>query len=368
MVYFISVIGRFSGLILLGFSALLLTACGGGGASVTPAPAPVTGLPLVENIGAFEGSYLHQPFVAGDKIYVPTGIDGEGVVVLDVTDISAPVIESTIVVGTLTDAQPRDLAVDGEILYTVNGAEIHSVDIGNNNAVLDSLIGVAGSAASIKLVGNVAYVTGIGSEPALRTIDISDPSNILDLDASPILEGHNVAIDGGHAYVAAGTKGLCIFDVTDPGNITGKDGVSVPSVVNDCIDVDGVVLNSLATKVSIVDGLALVMSTGDDYSIRPVDISDPENPVLLVGKAITYSSVPEAYDYLGMAVSGDNVYLGTLVGAQVLDISNRAAPTLNPKSGPIYSSSLITGLAVKDDRLIVATPANLYIVDVSALQ
>lgn len=79
----------------------------------------------------------------------------------------------------------------------------------------------------VAVSGSYAYVAD-GSQ-GLRIIDISDPENPVEtgyLDTSGFVSG--VAINGGNAYVADGSEGLRIIDVSDPTAPTERGFYDIP--------------------------------------------------------------------------------------------------------------------------------------------
>jgi hypothetical protein len=152
----------------------------------------------------------------------------------------------------------------------------------------------------------------------------------------------NVDVAGDYVYVADGTSGLTIIDVSDPTHPT-LAGSYDPGVVSDVC----------------VRGDHAFVTMGDYAYIGVMDISDPTNP-LLVG------STPISNNLRALDVSGNYAYIvGYLLGLIVVDISDPSNPVNHGGLGsPFYSAY---DVVVSGDHAYVADGANgLRVVDISA--
>lgn len=162
-------------------------------------------------VGEYEGN-VHDVELNGQYAYLATD---EGLVVLDVTDLS----------------QPEKV---GE--YRLDGG-----------------------ATTIALDGIQAY---LGSADGLWIVNVSSP-------ASPSLSGNtslpgptfDVAVNEGLAYVACGEHGLRIVNVSEPA-LAGELGSHV--------------ISGTARAVVVVDGVAFV--AWGQAGLQTIDVSDPEDP------------------------------------------------------------------------------------------
>jgi len=141
-----------------------------------------------------------------------------------------------------------------------------------------------GSASGVTISGNYAYVADGSS--GLAIIDISDPTN----PGSPVYRdtdgtAQEVTISGNYAYVADRNSGLAIIDISDPTN----PGTPVYKDTNG--SALGVVINgNYAYVADYSSGLAII------------NISDPTNPGTPVYKDIDGRA-------RGVAISGNYAYV-----------------------------------------------------------
>jgi hypothetical protein len=175
------------------------------------------------------------------------------------------------------------------------------------------------------------------------------PLTIVDEDTVPDLfkVGHwgsgnyyDVAVAGNYVYVAAGTTGLEIFDISDPAN---------PVMVGRC-DTLGE-----AKGVALSGNYAYVADYYDGLQI--IDISNPANPVA-VGH---YDTEGEAE---GVALSGNYAYVADgSSGLQIIDISNPANPVA---VGHYDTSKHAEDVALSGNYAYVSLNSNgLQIIDIS---
>jgi hypothetical protein len=125
-----------------------------------------------------------------------------------------------------------------------------------------------GFADGLALSGSIAYVVDQHTTKqlgGLRLIDVTDPAapmQIGSLDALKEEENfRDVAVRGGHAYVADSRAGLHVIDVTDPSEPRRVGHLAVPSG---------------AYAVGYADGYAYVSEDGG--AVVAVDVSDPAAP------------------------------------------------------------------------------------------
>jgi len=131
--------------------------------------------------------------------------------------------------------------------------------------------------------GGVATATDPGIQPGARVL-VWGGASLVDT-VSLTGEAMDVAVSGSHAFVAAGTAGLHIVDVTDPGNAS-----LVASIAT----------NGNAESVYIDGSYAYVGSGAGGLDI--IDISSPAAPVLLTSAAqsgnATDASITTSYAYV----------------------------------------------------------------------
>jgi len=184
-----------------------------------------------------------------------------------------------------------------------------------------------GCAVDIQLVGNYAYVA-TGST-GLKIADISDPSIPVDISPDNEIGGSvwNVVIQGNYAYVPYLSNGLMVVDITNRVN---------PVEIARLEDIGRI-------REIAVYGSFLYAAIENDLSI--IDISVPENPQL-----ISSLSIPKRIE--DIAINGDYAYVATGdSGLRVIDVSS----PVNPEEIGIYIPDELTKIAVKDNYLYTAS-------------
>jgi hypothetical protein len=160
------------------------------------------------------------------------------------------------------------------------------------------------AARSVYVVGDYAYVA-LGSS-GLQIVNVSNPDN-------PVYAGsyetsgsaYGVYVTGDYAYVAAGFSGLQVADVSNPENPVFAGSYDTPD---------------RARSVYVSSDYAYV---ADRTSLQIINISDPENPVLAGSWGLPTS------DFRSVYVSGDYAYIAELTnGLVVIDVSDPENPDL----------------------------------------
>jgi hypothetical protein len=154
---------------------------------------------------------------------------------------------------------------------------------------------------------------------------------------------HNVDVAGNYAYIAAGSFGLRIIDITVR---------TLPSYVSE-LDTPGTAqdIRVVGNTVYIADGEA---------GLQIIDVTDPLNPTL-IGSLDTDG---QAFD---LRVSGTRAYIADGVGGlKIVDVSDSAAPAL---LGTLATSNTIIDVDIAGDLVAVVEGSGnplLMLVDVSA--
>lgn len=297
-------------------------------------------------LGSLKLRYLVWPnivIVRGNYAYAPAG--GDGLVIIDVSDPSAP----RRVGGYNTSGGATGVFLSGNYAYVADGgAGLVVIDI--SNPASPRRVGgldAAGEARQVVVSGNYAYLAdrfwnGIQNDiqefGALRIIDISDP-------ASPQLVGEiptegmawRVGVVGNVAYV--GAKELQMFNISDPANPT-----------------------HIGNYNTTWWGGALPGSRAYTVSGDFLDISNPASPRRLGG----YTPPDEGF-VSGVAVEGQYAYLGIRLGAgaglAVIDLD----PVANlPRVGSLDTAGYARDVAVSGTRAYVADDtAGMQILDIA---
>jgi hypothetical protein len=156
-------------------------------------------------------------------------------------------------------------------------------------------------AAGVYVSGKYAYVAD--GSPGIQIIDVSNPA------ATPVLvstldtvNAQDVFVSGKYAYVADGSAGVQIVDISNP--IT-------PLLVGN-IDTNAAFAIYVSGKYAYV--------ADNTAGLKVIDVSNPTTPTLVSTLALT--NVNSVY------VSGKYAYMGDVTGAglQIIDISNPVTP------------------------------------------
>ena len=200
----------------------------------------------------------------------------------------------------------------------------------------------SGDAEAITVSGNYAYVADGTS--GLAIIDISDPTS----PGTPVYKAtsykaKSVAVSGNYAYVIDQFSGLAVIDISDPTN-PGSPSYTATNANS-----------GTALAVAVSGNYAYVAASYAGLVI--INISDPTSP-----------GTPNYYDTNGMAfgvtVSGNYAYVADrATGLAIFDISNPASP-----GTPVYvdTNGEARGVAISGNYAYVADKdAGLAIIDIS---
>lgn len=168
----------------------------------------------------------------------------------------------------IPDGVCKTVFVDGNTLYTGNGAAVDIYDISQpDTLVFLSRLLTDGTVKKLYVSGNYAYIaeTRLG----IFIADISDPENpeitsswVLTDGGDPVGRAEDIYPSGNYAYVAYGDYGIRALDVSDP---------SAPAEVGHILD-DNLSL-TYAYAVDVDGDYAYVANGG--YGMNVIDVSDP---------------------------------------------------------------------------------------------
>ena len=201
-------------------------------------------------------------------------------------------------------------AVQGDYAFITQGVYFTLLDISGAEPVQVSYLELPELSFDMFISGDYAYLF-LTDDAGFYIINISDPLN-------PAIEGNcdlpvgisqnkGIHVTGNYAYVANGTEGLKVIDVSNPSN----PGV-VATVARNYTDV--FLQGNYAYAIEYIPVW--------DSKLWVIDISDPENPVER-GSCDTKSSQ-------SVTVAGDYAYLAennNPRGMRVVDISDPDNPT-----------------------------------------
>lgn len=242
-------------------------------------------------------------------------------------------------IGGRTDA----VAVQENYAYVGEGLRLIILDI--SDPTIPTLVGktppLPDVIRDIAVDGDVAYVAA-GSD-GLRIVDVSNPATPIEVgfyDIPQIAQG--VALAGNMAYVAAGSAGLWVIDVSDPTN---------PTEISDCDTLEyarNVTLHGDLAYVVGYDGLGII-DVSNSESLMDVDFYDVPRNARDVAVAGNY-----AY------IAGGNYDKG---GLRIVDVSNPSAPV---EVGFYDTPGYASGVVVNGNMAYIADGASgLRVVDIS---
>ncbi|MEB3259110.1 MAG: hypothetical protein VKP63_00605 [Cyanobacteriota bacterium] len=258
--------------------------------------------------------------------YVFAADGASGLRVISVGDPSSPSLKSTY----NSPGDSQDVKVVGNYAYVADGTSgLQIVNISNPNSPVlqgnapapDDVTGLKGVVSGVDIVGSLAYVISNRRQAGLGELQVFNVSN----PAAPVKLGqssfqlssldllYNVQVVGQYAYIAAGSKGMKIVDVSNP---------AVPVLRGEYY------YNSdqRAYDVQVVGKHAFVAY--DLYGLEIIDVSNPSSPVLLsyydpsikifgspVTSTVTSVEVVNDYAYLTVRATKD------LGGLWILDVN-----------------------------------------------
>jgi hypothetical protein len=251
------------------------------------------------------------------------GTSSNGVEIFDISDPLHPTLLNVVdAVGTVSD-----IALANDHAYIVVGWGLLLVyDLATPTSPrFVTLFESKGSILDLEIDGDHLYIAGDGQPPIF---DISNPTQLSHV-ASLGTGTRAVAVENGFAYVANGSDGFKIFDVSDP---------TSPTLVGES-PVDE------ATEIAVVGSHAYV---GDETDALVVfDVSNPASPGRAAGMLTPRS--PHA-----IVASGTHVYVVSHAsGLLIADVSRPTAPQMIGGRGS-EGTPLASAVALKGDVVFVA--------------
>lgn len=308
----------------------------------------------------FEVNFFDTPgysmAVAVEGVLAYIADRNEGLRVIDVTNPAGTLVETS-VFNLSRDA--NDIVKAGDYVYLAEGnVGINIFDFSNPSLpIVIGYFDTPGYAVSAATYGDYLYIADSGA--GLRVINVSDPTVPTEMgfydtpgDARAVsigvsrksaeerTEDSNLNIGTIIAYVADGSQGLRVVEVTNPRALKEIGYLETPDFVQD-VAKDGDILYLAGRE----DGLIIV------------DISEPDRPIE-IGR---YDTPGKAH---GVSVAGQYAYVADYErGLRIVDISNAEEPV---EVGFYDAPATVIALAVKDDYVYVADgDQGLRVLDVS---
>jgi DNA-binding beta-propeller fold protein YncE len=165
-----------------------------------------------------------------------------------------------------------------------------------------SFVAIPGFANNVDVSGNFAYVAA--GSTGLQVVDVTDrqaPHIVGSLDTPG--NANDVRVVGNRAYIADGAAGLRIIDITNPANPTALGALDTPGQASDVVVV--------GNRAYVADGTA---------GLQIIDVSDSLAPILLG----TFDTPGTAK---GVDVSGNIAVVADGTGGiRIVDVTNPATP------------------------------------------
>jgi protocatechuate 3,4-dioxygenase beta subunit len=173
-----------------------------------------------------------------------------------------------------------------------------------------SFVSIPGFANNVDVAGPYAYVAA--GSTGLQIVDVSNraqPFVAASLDTTG--NANDVVVSGAYAYVADGTAGLRVIDVSNPLAPALRATFDTPGVAWDVVARGG--------RAYVADGAA---------GLRIVDVSDPSNPLGL-------GFFDTAGTAKGVDVQGTLAVVADGSALRVIDVTDPAAPVLRGSLGMV---------------------------------
>jgi hypothetical protein len=248
-----------------------------------------------------------------------------------------------LVVNTIIGEASQQLTVTGRLIDGRTTINLTSKSRGTNYSSSDLSVANFGATDGRVFAGTdgsaTVNVTNSGFTAAVQVTVSSFAPTALSFISIPGF-ANNVDVSGDFAYVAAGSAGLQVVDVTDrrAPHIVGS--LDTPGNAND--------VRVVGKRAYVADGSA---------GLRVIDITNPSAPTLL-------GALDTAGDATDVFVVGDRAYVADgVAGLQIVDVSNPQSPAL---LGAFNTPGTAKGVEVVGNVAVVADGTSLRTIDVSS--
>jgi hypothetical protein len=279
-------------------------------------------------------SFMTDLAVAPPYVYLAGSTYGFGII--DVSDPAAPV-EIAWLPG---PEYAQGVDVRGGRAYVVNGwgVTVYDVEDPTAPAVLGTLPVI--EARAVALAGDYAFLPS--NYRGVQIVDIRHDQPVEPLaDLAPVGQTYDVAACGRFAYMAEGSAGLAVVDLTEPAHPLVLATAALPN-------------GDSARKIA-ADG-ARVCVTGASQQLHLFDVSEPDQPVLLSSALLpSYSYQPVmAGTWVYIPCGGDGLVL--------LDVGHATQP---PAMWIYDTPGWAAGVQVQDHLAYLADSDALLVLDVA---
>ncbi len=229
-------------------------------------------------------------------------------------------------------------SVNNKVYAAANQGGLYEIKAENGEIVSNFKAG--GNAIGLAFDESKLHVAdGFGGYVLLDISDVSAPEMLDKFETQIPAYSKGVAVAGDYAFLAAGTSGIIILDVSNTNEVTAIDTITLSSGV--------------AYKVFINDNKAYVAC--GQGGVRILDITNPASPQILGGFTTAYSA-------MDVLVEGDYAYVADFLdGMEIWNVSdpNNAvgiATTNQPVNGVgifkkdnyVFLSGVTSGVRIVD--------------------
>lgn len=297
-----------------------------------------------------------------------------------VFDVSDPAHLEEISRFTTPSRHPEAVFLADDLAYVADySGGLAAVNIADRqNMTLVGCLDQSGTMPQVWAAGDHLFFCQYRS--AVRTLDTRDPSQLQVLGSChDVRSTADIAVQDDRVYLAIQSKGVDIYDSTEPGNlrfvarIPGKDYVRCLAIrgtqlfcgdtssfyMTDIRDPQSPVRHQECTipdtypaKIALSGDRAVIAASG---GVSTVDISDPENPLLMGSADIGHYG-------RDVAVLGHHAFL-VASSLYVVDISDPFSPTevhMIP-----YGRGDASGICIYDQYAVVAAGTRVQVYDIA---
>ncbi len=296
-------------------------------------------------------------YVEGTTAYVADEDDG-----LQIIDVSNP--ESPVIVNTVdTDGLALSVWVSGNFAYIADyDYGVAVIDISDPlTASVVHVIATSSDAFDVAVQGNYLY---IGTDDDLEIWDINTPTAATNVNILPLADPDRIHLDGDYAYVADGSNGMAVVDISSPGLESVVKVVDTPGGASDVftqngyaylidtrsalyvVDVDPLAQAEIvdttltvdrASRITVSGGYAYV--SNGFHSVYILDIAPPcAAGIINVIDIVGYSYDVELYqDYAYIAGRSGGMYIMDVSDPYNAQIVNTITGLNDPYALDIYN-------------------------------
>lgn len=204
-----------------------------------------------------------------------------------------------------------------------------SANVANFSPVGVSSVQIPGFANNVDVVGNYAFIAA--GSAGLQIVDVTDrddPQRVASYDTNG--NANDVRVVGNYAYIADGVAGLQIINVANPLSPTLSGTYNTPGEANDVVIV--------GTNAYVADGLA---------GLQIIDVSDPAAPQLI-------GAVDTPGKTRGVDVSGNFAVLAEGSPSRAVRVVNISDPATPQIVGVSTQNDEVIDLAVRGNFAYIA--------------